>query len=158
MDAQEGTHNIILQVRDSKGATTNQTFTLVINNAPPTIATLTGSFMGTPTTALAFTGSGTDPGGDLLTYTWNWGDGTANQSGANLTNVTHAYTTAGIYTLTLTVADGDGASVSRTQTITIGVSSNPPHSLIVRPLLLAQKAVCICTILSFLMQRTIRSP
>jgi hypothetical protein len=37
-----------------------------------------------------------------LTYTWNWGDGTANSTG---TDVTHTYTTPGVYIVTVTASD-----------------------------------------------------
>ena len=67
---------------------------------------------------LTFDGTGSsDPNGDPLTYSWNFGDGT-NGSGAV---VTHAYASAGTYIVTLTVDDGQ-ATDSDTATVTV---SNP---------------------------------
>ena len=45
-----------------------------------------------------------DPDNNPLTYTWTWGDGTPNGSGA-ITD--HAYDPAGTRTITLTVSDGE---------------------------------------------------
>ena len=50
-----------------------------------------------------------DPDGDSLSYEWDFGDGSAHGSGAQ---VTHTYTTPGVYTATLTVRDGRGGESS----------------------------------------------
>src|SRR5262249_9775653 len=44
-----------------------------------------------------------DPDGDVIRYSWNFGDGTAASTAAS---PTHTYAVAGTYTLTLTVTDG----------------------------------------------------
>jgi PKD repeat protein len=51
-----------------------------------------------------------------FTYSWTFGDGTR----ATGATPTHAYSAAGVYTVTLTVTDEDGASRSTTTTATIG--------------------------------------
>ena len=40
-----------------------------------------------------------------LTYDWNFGDGSANEEGVDLTNPVHAYADNGSYTVTLSVTD-----------------------------------------------------
>lgn len=49
-----------------------------------------------------------DPDSDMLTYNWNFGDG----STAEGARVTHAYTKSGKYTVTLKVSDNSGTSCS----------------------------------------------
>lgn len=56
--------------------------------------------------------------GSIVSYSWNFGDGTSSQVGI----ASHTYASAGNYTLTLTVTDNDGASDSASTTISV---SNP---------------------------------
>jgi gliding motility-associated-like protein len=52
--------------------------------------------------------------GNWTTYSWNWGDGSANSSGQN--PGIHVYNTAGTYTITLTMTDS--TSCNNPQTVT----------------------------------------
>lgn len=74
-------------------------------NKPP-VAGLTIDSSGTAlagATRGSFSGGGsTDPDGDALTYSWNFGDGT---NGTGQTT-THVYNAAGTFNVTLTVSDG----------------------------------------------------
>ena len=70
-------------------------------------------------TVASFSGStSTDPfpGGSISTYTWVWGDGTANSTGVA---PTHTYATAGTRSITLTVRDNYGVSGSVSVTVTV---------------------------------------
>lgn len=71
---------------------------------------------------VTFTGSATDPdNGTITNYEWNFGDGSGNQSGVDLTNTTHTYsqvvTATTIYTVTLSVTDNDARVGVATQEI-----------------------------------------
>lgn len=65
-----------------------------------------------------------DPDGTIVTYSWNFGDGTT-ESGEL---ATHTYTTAitRFYLVTLVVTDNGGRTDSATATITVTAESSPP--------------------------------
>jgi PKD repeat protein len=78
---------------------------IATRNHPP----VAGSVVASPTgglaasTAITFTAQGaSDPDGDALTYTWDFGD---NSSGSGA-SVSHTYATAGTFNVTVTVSDG----------------------------------------------------
>ncbi|WP_319549397.1 FG-GAP-like repeat-containing protein [Desulfogranum marinum] len=60
-----------------------------------------------------------DPDGSIVSYAWNYGDGT----GSGLTS-NHTYNTPGTYNVVLTVTDNDGSTNTANQTIMVGTSSN----------------------------------
>jgi large repetitive protein len=64
---------------------------------------------------VTFIGTGSDPDGDTLTYSWNFGDGGT----ANSANATHTYLDNGVYTATLTVDDGHGHIATDTLIVTV---------------------------------------
>ena len=77
---------------------------VTIANAPPEVLELSvGS--GTEGAAIAFSAVAEDPGGGLVTYEWDFGDGGADSGDA----VSHTYADDGDYLVTLTVSDGDAA-------------------------------------------------
>ena len=97
----------------------------VPNRAP--VANTGGPYTGHKKKPVAFDGSqSTDPDGDALTYSWNFGDNSPLGSGAN---PVHEYGAWGTYTVTLTVTDAAGLSSARTTTATIA----PPGHLVNRP-------------------------
>jgi glucose/arabinose dehydrogenase len=79
-------------------------FTGAANRSPTAVATATPSSGPAPLAVRFDSGGSTDPDGDPLTYTWSFGDGSANGTGST---VNHSYA-AGTYTATLTVSDGHG--------------------------------------------------
>jgi len=56
--------------------------------------------------SVSFAGTGTDPKGETLTATWDFGDGHT----ATGFSTTHTFTPAGVYTVTFTVENTDGVS------------------------------------------------
>ncbi|GAA5109351.1 hypothetical protein GCM10023339_09310 [Alloalcanivorax gelatiniphagus] len=60
-----------------------------------------------------------DPdGGAIRTYTWDWGDGTPQQSGA-VSRPDHTYAADGTYTVTLTTIDDEGGSTTTSLPVTV---------------------------------------
>ena len=115
--AQAGDFTVTLTVSDGRGGTTSGTATAHIVptppvNQPPT-ANAGGPYNGTVGQAVAFSGSGTDPDSDPLTFSWNFGDGTPAATGPT---PSHTYAQAGDFTVTLTVSDGRGGTTSATAT------------------------------------------
>jgi hypothetical protein len=60
--------------------------------------------------------SSTDPGGTISSYTWTWGDGTANSQDSTGIDA-HTYASGGNFPVTLTVTDKSGVTNSTTQTV-----------------------------------------
>ena len=105
----------------------------------PTLATvLAGSI-------LAFDASGSsDPGGDITSYSWSFGDGTS----ATGVQTNHTYLNVGTFPVTLTIADGS-ATASVTHPITV-IAQPPVQTLILTP-------VAAPTIVTFARVSTTRS-
>ena len=113
-----GTFTVVLTVRDEWGVTATTNLTV-------TIAEPSGNVAPTPTFTTnclellcGVTSAGTvDPNtGDVISYSWNWGDGTAATTGAGSS---HVYATPGTYTITLTATDGWGKAATTTRTVTL---------------------------------------
>jgi YVTN family beta-propeller protein len=97
-----------------------------INRVPA--ADPAGPYAGGEGVALTFDGSASsDPDGDELTYSWDFGDG-ATATGAS---PAHAYADNGTYTVTLKVTDAGGLTSTATSTAVIG--NLPPAATFVAP-------------------------
>jgi len=87
----------------------------------PPVADANGPYNGVAGEPVLFDASGsTDPNGDgtIVSYTWDFGDGTSPVMVATAT-VNHSYTTAGSYNVSLVVEDDTGLTDSDSTTATI---------------------------------------
>jgi PKD repeat protein len=115
--ATPGTYTVTLTTTDGWGAAASVAHTVTMTepagNAAPTVA-----FTTTCTGLVCQTNSfGTsDPDGDQIKYSWNFGDGTAASTAAS---PAHTYAVAGTYTITLTVTDGWNNVGTATQQVTV---------------------------------------
>ena len=125
-----GTFPVTLTVTDEWKATN----TSAAQNV--TIAEPSGNSAPTPTFVQSCTGltcavssaGTTDPNtGDVISYSWSWGDGSTPSTGAS--PAAHVYATSGNYTITLTATDGWGkaASTSRSFTLSEPAGNTAPH-------------------------------
>ena len=121
-DLSVGKHAIYFKVKDNQGEwSIEDTAILVINtssspsNEPP-IPDTGGPYMGCVNASILFDASNSsDPdGNDIVSYEWNFGDGT-NENGVS---VDHTYSSIGNYTVILTVTD------SQDKTTTISTYTN----------------------------------
>jgi PKD repeat protein len=145
----DGTYTVTVAVADEDGLTSTRTFQVVVADvAPtltlavaPTVAASEGAQLSIPALATF-----TDPGfgvSETFTYSINWGDGTAADTGdasittggspGVLTEGTfgggHTYSAAGNFTVTVTVTDDNGGS--DTKTFTAAVADVAPTNLAV---------------------------
>jgi PKD repeat protein len=91
-------------------------------NLPPVAAASATPTEGQPPLTVNFSSAGSsDPEGVPLSYSWNFGDGTATSTEPN---PTHTYNNAGPYQARLTVSDGVNSTLSTPLIIKVG---NPPQ-------------------------------
>ena len=113
--ATAGTYTVTLTVTDNRGGTASVTGTITVV-APPANITPHVSFTAAVTYhTAAFTSTSSDEDGTIASYAWDFGDSTSATSAAP----THAYATAGTYTVTLTVTDNRGGTATTTGVVTI---------------------------------------
>jgi PKD repeat protein len=93
-------------------------------NLPPT-ANPNGPYNALVGVSITFDSSGsTDADGTIVSYTWDFGDGTTGSG----PSPTHAYQTDGTFTVELTVTDDGGESGAATTTATITPAPVPPSA------------------------------
>ncbi|HZN66019.1 MAG TPA: DNRLRE domain-containing protein, partial [Tepidisphaeraceae bacterium] len=98
-------------------------------NRPPTAAASADRTSGAVPLTISFSGAGSsDPDGDALTYTWDFGDGVT----ASGRDVAHTYKRAGRFTARLTVSDGEGGT-DASEPITVTAGSSAPSATIGTP-------------------------
>jgi PKD repeat protein len=76
--------------------------------------------------AVDFDGSGSSDDGSVVSYVWDFGDGSAAGTGAK---VSHSYGQAGTYTVRLTVTDNTGLEDPSSKPVTVAappVNGAPP--------------------------------
>jgi len=111
-----GDHPVTLTVTDNDSGTDTDTTTLTVNNVPP-VADANGPYSGDVGEIITFDGSGSyDPDGTIVSWHWDFGD---TNTGSGETT-THAYSSAGNYTVTLTVTDNDGGTGIDTASVYVG--------------------------------------
>jgi nucleoid-associated protein YgaU len=86
----------------------------VSDNQPPK-AVIIAPTSGRVGEALSFSGAGSTDDGRIVSYVWDFGDGTTGSG----EEVTHSYSAAGSYKVTLTVTDDSGLS-----------DTGPPHTIL----------------------------
>ncbi len=123
----DGSYTVAVQVTDDDGSTDMATLVVTVHDHAGPTAVLTGD---TPlnegdTGSYDASGSFVAPPDSIVSYEWDWNyDGTFDASGDTGANQTHAWGTAGTYTVAVQVTDNDGASDIATLVVTVN-SSGP---------------------------------
>jgi PKD repeat protein len=99
----DGNYSVRLTVSDGTNSATSGAILVVVGNQPPNVSASANPTSGAAPLSVQFSSAGTsDPEGQPLQYSWNFGDGTTS-SGAS---PTHIYNVVGQYSAVLTVSDG----------------------------------------------------
>jgi PKD repeat protein len=135
--AVQGSFLVTLTVTNDRGVSASKTTSVSVDAAAAPSAQFTFSPSAPSVNELVLfnaTASTAGTGHTLTAYRWNFGDG-ATAAGAN---VTHAYTTAGVFSAQLTVTDEAGQSNTVTTPVTVANVALPTASFTFSP---AQPAV-----------------
>jgi PKD repeat protein len=123
--ADNGVYSVGLRVTDEAGFSSAYNKEITVLNTPPFNVGFSHAGELKAGEELAFTGQAEDLGEDLLTYSWDFGDGET----AEGAEATHAYADAGDYNVVLTVTDDDGGSSTSETDVLIEASTPPPEPL-----------------------------
>lgn len=114
-----GTYRATLTVTDDKNAKATAIVTITVNsssNEPPQAVIVSDTTTGPAPLAVNFDASdSSDPDGTIVSYLWDFGDGSTGIGEA----IAHAYTQDGTYTATVTVTDDKGTTDIASADITV---------------------------------------
>lgn len=115
-----GSYQAMLTIVDDKGASATARATVTVTeppNVPPTASFTAEPNEGfAPLTVTVNAAASVDPDGQIVSYSWDFADGTALGSG-QLSD--HVYSEAGVFAISLTVEDDRGASSTAMMTVTV---------------------------------------
>jgi len=121
-----GTYSAFVSADNGRGGYAAQTTPIVVGgsaNTPPTVTVTPSATSGAAPLDTAFAIDASDPDGDALTYTIDFGDGSPVASGSvSADPVHHSYTGPGTYTARTEITDGK-AGIVRYSRITVWLSS-----------------------------------
>jgi hypothetical protein len=116
---QNGSYQFSGQVSDDEATVSGGSLTVTVNNANPSIASLTGNLTVEVGESFGFNATATDPGvQDILTYQWDL-DADGQFDDATGSSGSHSFATAGIHVVSVRVADGDGGSATGSFNVTV---------------------------------------
>ena len=116
---QAGAYTAVLTVTDDAGRTDTEDVDVTVGSNGPTATFTVSPTRPSPGQTVNFNASASTPGTGrrIVSYTWDFGDGTTG-SGVTVTK-SGGYATVGTYTVTLIVVDDQGNRTVRSQEITV---------------------------------------
>ena len=112
----EDSHLSILIRTDDDGGVGSDTVLVTVNNVAP-IVDVGPDKQADEGNLVTFAADVTDPGDEIFTFTWDFGDGDVVSGGQD--SYTHVYKDNGAYVATLTVDDGDGGTDTDTVVVIV---------------------------------------
>jgi len=111
-------------------AGSNDAFIAIIGYAPPNTPSIpSGPTSGISGTSYTYSTSATDPDGDKVKYTFDWGDGTTSETAfvdsGTSASADHSWSTAGTYQVKAMATDSIGASSGWSNALTVAVNTPP---------------------------------
>jgi PKD repeat protein len=123
--AKNGLFSVNLTVYDNDGLSSSAVVSVQVGMPPIANFTYepTENIMALTTNVMFNASASFDPDGEIVSYFWDFGDGT-NETAINA-NITHIFAKNGLFSVNLTVYDNDGLSSSTFRVIMVGT---PPHA------------------------------
>ena len=119
---EDGDYEVRLTVIDEEGMSTSSTLTVHALNPPPSAefsyspkSNMEGEYVVGASEWITFDGTESTDDGEVMTYEWNFGDGTTDSGPI----VQHRYLYPGTYNVVLTVTDNDGERSNYVEKVTI---------------------------------------
>ncbi|WP_192918542.1 PKD domain-containing protein [Salinigranum salinum] len=119
--AAPGTYTATLTVTDLVGNTDTDTRTVTVTDVTDPVAEAGANRTVHVNDQVSFDGTGSTDDVGVVSYDWDFGDGTTTSGGT----VTNTYTTTGTYTVTLTATDAAGNEGTDTATIEVNGTFSP---------------------------------
>lgn len=110
----DGLYNVAVAARDPKGLVGQASYSVLVRNVAPTVSGC-AAISTREGDVVELAGTVQDPGEDVRTVAWDFGDGATAPGLA----ARHAWEAAGTYDATLTATDDDGATGSCRATVTV---------------------------------------
>ena len=116
----DGEFLISVEVKDDDGGSTMEQRMVTVQNVAPVFTEFALPSQGEQGVAMDFRVSATDPGDDTITYTFDFGDGTAlliTQNG----NASHKFASGDTFEIVICAIDEDGGETCRTEVIPVAL-------------------------------------
>jgi PKD repeat protein len=116
---QAGNHTVTVKVRDAGGRTSQATAQVLVSNDAPPVAALevTPPSGRAPLDIVADASGSTDSDGHVVSYSFDFGDGSPVAGPQSGPSANHTYASPGSYTVTATARDDAGQASSTTKTV-----------------------------------------
>ncbi|MGL5985842.1 MAG: PKD domain-containing protein, partial [Burkholderiales bacterium] len=123
-----GSYTAVLDVTDGRGNSAQSSQTISVAARNPGVSLTPANITGRNGKALTFTANASDPGGNSLSYNWDFGDGTQLAGGG--ATASHSYATNGNYVVSVTVDNGKGGTASASGSVQI-VDNRAPDAPVI---------------------------